>query len=115
MPANPARPPTTCSDAFLNGTRTIGEAIATVRAVVDPGNPACRARLTCGDPLPRRQGAVALLHWFRRLRIRWEIRDDIHHAFVTLGCTVTCWRRLRTALRWQSSIRLGSGTADTQG
>ncbi|AJT69831.1 hypothetical protein T261_8236 [Streptomyces lydicus] len=30
-------------------------------------------------------GAIALLHWFRRLRIRWEIRDDIHHAFVALG------------------------------
>jgi hypothetical protein len=27
------------------------------------------------------EGAIALLHWFRRLRIRWEIRDDIHHAF----------------------------------
>ena len=24
----------------------------------------------------------ALLHWFRRLRIRWEIRDDIHEAFL---------------------------------
>ena len=34
------------------------------------------------------EGAIALLHWFRRLRIRWEIRDDIHHAFVTLGCAV---------------------------
>ncbi|MFF3060873.1 hypothetical protein [Streptomyces sp. NPDC057909] len=44
------------------------------------------------------EGAVALLHWFRRLRIRWEIRDDIHHAFVTVGCAVICWRRLRTAL-----------------
>ncbi len=44
-------------------------------------------------------GAIALLHWFRRLRIRWEMRDDIHHAFVTLGCAVICWRRLRrTAL-----------------
>jgi transposase len=31
---------------------------------------------------------------FRRLRIRWEIRDDIHHAFVTLGCAIICWRRL---------------------
>jgi hypothetical protein len=27
----------------------------------------------------------ALLHWFRRLRIRWEIRDDIHEAFLRLG------------------------------
>ena len=44
------------------------------------------------------EGAIALLHWFRRLRIRWEIRDDIHQAFVTLGCAVICWRRLRGAL-----------------
>jgi hypothetical protein len=36
-----------------------------------------------------------LLRWFRRLRIRWEIRDDIHLAFVTLGCAIICWRRLR--------------------
>ena len=24
--------------------------------------------------------SIALLHWFRRLRIRWEIRDDIDEA-----------------------------------
>jgi hypothetical protein len=39
--------------------------------------------------------SFALLHWFRRLRIRWEIRDDIHEAFLALGCAVICWRRLR--------------------
>jgi hypothetical protein len=38
---------------------------------------------------------VALLHWFRRLRIRWEIRDDIHEAFMTLACAIVCYRRLR--------------------
>ncbi|MGW2819028.1 IS5 family transposase [Streptomyces sp. NPDC001415] len=43
------------------------------------------------------EGAIALLHWFRRLRIRWEIRDDIHQAFVTLGCAIICWRRLKTS------------------
>ena len=37
---------------------------------------------------------VALLHWFRRLRIRWEIRDDIHEAFLSLACSIICWRRL---------------------
>jgi transposase len=37
---------------------------------------------------------VALLHWFRRLRIRWEIRDDIHEAFMTLACAIICYRRL---------------------
>jgi hypothetical protein len=39
--------------------------------------------------------AVALLHWMRRLRIRWEIRDDIHEAFLTLGCAIICYRRLK--------------------
>jgi len=37
---------------------------------------------------------MALLHWFRRLRIRWEIRDDIHEAFMTLACAIVCYRRL---------------------
>jgi transposase len=37
---------------------------------------------------------VALLHWFRRLRIRWEIRDDIHEAFMTLACAIICYRRI---------------------
>lgn len=37
----------------------------------------------------------ALLHWFRRMRIRWEIRDDIHEAFLSLACAIICWHRLR--------------------
>jgi transposase len=36
----------------------------------------------------------APLHWFRRLRIRWEIRDDIHEAFLRLACAIICLRRL---------------------
>ncbi|WP_202919546.1 IS5 family transposase [Saccharothrix deserti] len=39
--------------------------------------------------------SFALLHWFRRLRVRWEIRDDIHEAFLSLACGIICWRRLR--------------------
>ncbi|MFJ5035203.1 IS5 family transposase [Streptomyces sp. NPDC088560] len=39
--------------------------------------------------------SFVLLHWFRRLRIRWEIRDDIHEAFLSLACSIICWRRLR--------------------
>ncbi|MGC4746915.1 hypothetical protein ACLQ28_14800 [Micromonospora sp. DT201] len=39
---------------------------------------------------------IALLRWFRRVRIRWEIRDDdIHEAFLTLACPTICWRRLQ--------------------
>jgi hypothetical protein len=49
--------------------------------------------------------AIVLMHWFRRLRIRWEIRDDIHQAFITLGCAVICWRRLTVPLRFQSEVR----------
>jgi transposase len=36
---------------------------------------------------------IALLHQFRRLRTRFEKRDDIHEAFMSLGCSVICWRR----------------------
>ncbi|MFI9382104.1 IS5 family transposase [Kutzneria sp. NPDC052558] len=37
---------------------------------------------------------IALLHWFRRLRVRWEVRDDIHEAFLRLACGIICFRRL---------------------
>jgi transposase len=33
----------------------------------------------------------AWLHNFRRLRIRFECRDDIHEAFLKLGCSLVCW------------------------
>ena len=39
--------------------------------------------------------SIALLHWFRRLRIRWEIRDDIREAFLSLACAIICWCRPR--------------------
>lgn len=42
---------------------------------------------------------LALLHWFGRLRIRGEIRDDIHEAFLKLACSLICWRRLLAAFR----------------
>ncbi|MFF7146108.1 transposase [Streptomyces nodosus] len=44
----------------------------------------------------------AHLHWFRRLRIRWEIRDDIHEAFLTIGCALIPWRRLAAVQRRHS-------------
>ncbi|AJC54256.1 transposase IS4 family protein [Streptomyces sp. 769] len=36
--------------------------------------------------------ALVHLHWFRRPRIRWEIHDDTHQAFLTLtlGCSIIC-------------------------
>ncbi len=41
---------------------------------------------------------LALLHWFGRLRIRWERRNDIHEALLMLACDIICWRRLQRTL-----------------
>lgn len=45
--------------------------------------------------------AFAHLDWFRRLRIRYKPApapaDDIHEAFLTLGCALIRWRRLATS------------------
>ena len=39
----------------------------------------------------------AWLHQFRRLRIRFERRADIHEAFLKLSCCLICWRCLKLA------------------
>ncbi len=36
----------------------------------------------------------AWLHQYRRLRVRFERRADIHEAFLKLGCTLICWNFL---------------------
>ncbi len=38
---------------------------------------------------------IALWHQFRRLRTRFDRRDDVHEAFMKIGCAMICWRRLR--------------------
>jgi transposase len=40
---------------------------------------------------------IAWLHQFRRLRIRWERRADIHEAFLMLACCLVGWRYLEAA------------------
>ena len=37
------------------------------------------------------------LHQFRRLRVRYERRAEIHQAFLTLGCAVICYRFLKAS------------------
>ncbi|MFG2481025.1 IS5 family transposase [Streptomyces fagopyri] len=39
----------------------------------------------------------ALLHHFKRLAVRWERRTELHDAFVSLACSLICWRRLKKA------------------
>jgi transposase len=41
----------------------------------------------------------AWLNQFRRLRVRYEKRTDIHEAFLALGCTLICWRFLAPKAR----------------
>ncbi|MGX1027455.1 transposase [Streptomyces ambofaciens] len=39
----------------------------------------------------------AWLHQFKRLRIRYEIRGDLHLGLLQLACSIICLRRLRTS------------------
>jgi transposase len=40
---------------------------------------------------------IAWLHWFRRLRIRYERLASVHEAFLKLGCCLICWQFLKRA------------------
>jgi transposase len=41
------------------------------------------------------EGVFAWLFKQRRLRVRYEKRDDIHTAFLILGCLLICWNRIQ--------------------
>ena len=41
---------------------------------------------------------LSWLHQFKRLRTRYERRDDIHQAFLSLGCALICWRFVQRSL-----------------
>lgn len=71
----------------------------------------CRARAIGTDIARRRtphgsglgifryvvEQTIALLHQFRRLRTRFDKRDDIHETFMTIGQAMICWRRLHSS------------------
>ena len=42
---------------------------------------------------------LAWLHRFRRLAVRYERHDRVHHAFLTLGCALICWNYLKSTRR----------------
>ena len=58
-----------------------------------------KRRTTHGSGLGRWRWAVertfAWLNQFRRLRVRYDKRADIHEAFLSLGCVMICWHTLR--------------------
>ena len=43
---------------------------------------------------------IALMHQFKRLRMRDDRDDEIHEAFMTLACAIMCWRRLHSSGRY---------------
>jgi len=58
-----------------------------------------KRRTTHGSGLGRWRWVVertfAWLNQFRRLRVRYDKRADIHEAFLSLGCVMICWHALR--------------------
>jgi transposase len=40
---------------------------------------------------------IAWLHWYKRLRVRWERLATMHKALLKLGCCLICWRFLQHA------------------
>jgi hypothetical protein len=43
----------------------------------------------------RGERTLSWLHQYRRLRVRYEQRDDIHQAFLSLGCALICWKQIQ--------------------
>ena len=41
---------------------------------------------------------LSWLNRFRRLKVRYERRPDIHQAFLSLGCAMICWKFLQHRL-----------------
>jgi transposase len=61
---------------------------------------ALQGALTGPSPVDRgrtgsKQRTLAWLHQFRRLRLRWERRPELHRAFMHLACAFICQRFLR--------------------
>ena len=61
-----------------------------------------RRQTVHGSGLGRHRWVVertfAWLHNFKRLLIRYERRAEIHHALLALGCSLVCFRRLKSSI-----------------
>ncbi len=43
---------------------------------------------------------LALMHQFKRLRVRDDRDDVVHEAFMTIACAIMCWRRLHSPTKY---------------
>jgi hypothetical protein len=48
--------------------------------------------------------SIAWYHGMKRLRIRWERRDDIHEAFLALATCIITYRHVNDSVRTSASI-----------
>jgi transposase len=76
-----------CGQASHATSRTTGS-VALPRRRTEHGSGLGRVRWVV-------ERTFAWLHYFRRLRIRWERDAALHYAFVSLGCSLICWRHIR--------------------
>jgi transposase len=51
----------------------------------------------------------AWLSQFRRLRVRYDKRADIHEAFLSLGCALICWQSLSARVEFGHLGKSGDG------
>ncbi|HEV2461933.1 MAG TPA: IS5 family transposase [Ktedonobacterales bacterium] len=49
---------------------------------------------------------LSWLNRFRRLKVRYERRADIHQAFLSLGCALICWKQVQAGDSVTSAVSL---------
>ncbi len=93
-------------DKYRKQVRAVGVALVIARRGNEHGSGLGQYRWVV-------EQTFALLHWFRRLRIRWEIRNDIHEAFLRLACAIICLRRLTSLSPCKEFIFRASAVGST--
>lgn len=90
------RPPAQHPYVLKPGQLYLGHTVEQV--ISDVFVPVLFGRSSVGRPWPTGslERTNAWIHGFRRLRIRGDIRDDIHEAFLKLACRLIIYRRVRT-------------------
>jgi transposase len=78
--------------AYHCATRTLALALRGIRAfIAERGEPHGSGLGKVRWVIER---SLSWLHQFRRLRVRYERRADIHEGFMMLGCIFICYRQL---------------------
>jgi hypothetical protein len=103
-PRDPARTKSrvTTGREKSNGTQQmilVGEVASTGMAAALPPDPLWDHGSGLGRWRWLVERTLAWLNQFRRLRVRYDKRTDVHEAFLSLGCAMICWQWLRKTWR----------------